>query len=124
MRILLIEDDDETASYILHGLSESGLVVDWTQDGQDGLTMASNESYDVLIVDRMLPGLDGRALVETLRSAAVETPVLLLTAASGIDDRIEGSDAGGDDYLTKPFAVSELQARIYALGRRAPKPSD
>ena len=124
MKILLIEDDDETASYVLHGLSETGHVVDWSQDGRDGLVMATSEPYDVLIVDRMLPGLDGLGLVKTVRSAGVQTPVLFLTAISGIDDRVEGLDAGGDDYLTKPFAFSELQARIHALGRRPPSTSD
>lgn len=120
MKILLIEDDEETAAYILNGLGEAGHLGEHCPDGRDGLVMATTEDYDVLIVDRMLPGLDGLGLVKTLRSAGVTTPVLFLTAISGIDDRVEGLDAGGDDYLVKPFAFSELLARVAALGRRPP----
>jgi len=120
MKILLIEDDEETAAYILNGLGEAGHLGEHCPDCRDGLVMATTEDYDVLIVDRMLPGLDGLGLVKTLRSAGVTTPVLFLTAISGIDDRVEGLDAGGDDYLVKPFAFSELLARVAALGRRPP----
>ena len=120
MKILLIEDDEETAAYVLNGLGEAGHLGAHCSDGRDGLVMATTEDYDVLIVDRMLPGLDGLGLVKTLRSAGVTTPVLFLTAISGIDDRVEGLDAGGDDYLVKPFAFSELLARVAALGRRPP----
>lgn len=120
MKILLIEDDEETAAYVLNGLGEAGHLGEHCLDGRDGLVMATTEDYDVLIVDRMLPGLDGLGLVKTLRSAGVTTPVLFLTAISGIDDRVEGLDAGGDDYLVKPFAFSELLARVSALGRRPP----
>jgi two-component system OmpR family response regulator len=120
MKILLIEDDEETAAYVLNGLSEAGHLGEHCPDGRDGLVMATTEDYDVLIVDRMLPGLDGLGLVKTLRSAGVTTPVLFLTAIGGIDDRVEGLDAGGDDYLVKPFAFSELLARVAALGRRPP----
>jgi two-component system OmpR family response regulator len=120
MKILLIEDDEETAAYVLNGLGEAGHLGEHCLDGRDGLVMATTEDYDVLIVDRMLPGLDGLGLVKTLRSAGVTTPVLFLTAISGIDDRVEGLDAGGDDYLVKPFAFSELLARVAALGRRPP----
>ncbi len=120
MKLLLVEDDQETAKYIEQGLTESGHVVDLIADGRDGLMMALGEPYDVLIVDRMLPGLDGLALVKTLRSAGTRTPVLFLTALNGIDDRVEGLDAGGDDYLSKPFAFSELMARVNALARRPP----
>ena len=120
MKILLIEDDEETAAYVLNGLGEAGHLGEQCPDGRDGLVMATTEDYDVLIVDRMLPGLDGLGLVKTLRSAGVTTPVLFLTAISGIDDRVEGLDAGGDDYLVKPFAFSELLARVAALGRRPP----
>jgi two-component system OmpR family response regulator len=120
MKILLIEDDEETAAYVLNGLSEAGHLGEHCLDGRDGLVMATTEDYDVLIVDRMLPGLDGLGLVKTLRSAGVTTPVLFLTAIGGIDDRVEGLDAGGDDYLVKPFAFSELLARVAALGRRPP----
>ena len=120
MKILLIEDDEETAAYVLNGLGEAGHLGEHCPDGRDGLVMATTEDYDVLIVDRMLPGLDGLGLVKTLRSAGVTTPVLFLTAIGGIDDRVEGLDAGGDDYLVKPFAFSELLARVAALGRRPP----
>jgi two-component system OmpR family response regulator len=120
MKILLIEDDEETAAYVLNGLGEAGHLGEHCPDGRDGLVMATTEDYDVLIVDRMLPGLDGLGLVKTLRSAGVTSPVLFLTAISGIDDRVEGLDAGGDDYLVKPFAFSELLARVSALGRRPP----
>jgi two-component system OmpR family response regulator len=120
MKILVIEDDPETASYIVKGLEQEGFVVDHTGDGNDGLILAAGKSHDVLIVDRMLPGLDGLSIVKTIRSAGVKTPVLFLTTMSGIDDRVAGLEAGGDDYLLKPFAFSELLARINALTRRPP----
>lgn len=120
MRILVIEDDAETAAYIVEGLSTGGHVADHVSDGRDGLMLATSGSYDALVLDRMLPGLDGLNLLKTLRSAGVKTPVLFLTARGGIDDRVEGLNAGGDDYLTKPFAFSELIARLSALGRRPP----
>jgi len=118
MKILLIEDDAETARYIVNGLSEQGLVVDHADNGRDGLVLAAGEPYDVMILDRMLPGLDGLGILKTIRGAGVKTPVLLLTAMSGVDDRVEGLEAGGDDYLVKPFAFSELLARVHALARR------
>jgi two-component system OmpR family response regulator len=118
MRILLIEDDQRTAEYIVRGLSESGHHCETLANGQDGLYQAARETYDVLVVDRMLPGLDGLSLVRALRAANVLTPVLFLTSVTGVDDRVEGLDAGGDDYLVKPFAFSELLARVNALGRR------
>ena len=120
MKILLLEDDRKTGDYIVKGLASAGHVVDWLQDGRDGLTAALDGVYDVMIVDRMVPGLDGLTVVRTLRSASVRTPVLFLTAMSGVDDRVEGLEAGGDDYLVKPFAFSELIARINALVRRPP----
>lgn len=120
MKILLVEDDGQTASYIARSLKEHGNVIDIAGNGRDGLFMATDESYDVLIVDRMLPGMDGLSLVKALRSAAVKTPVLFLTTMSGIDDRVDGLNAGGDDYLVKPFAFSELLARVNALSRRPP----
>jgi two-component system, OmpR family, response regulator len=120
MKTLLIEDDGETAAYIVNGLTEEGLVVDHARTGRDGLVLAAGESYDVMIVDRMLPGLDGLAIVKTIRGAGVKTPVLFLTTMSGVDDRVEGLEAGGDDYLVKPFAFSELLARLHALARRPP----
>ena len=120
MRILLIEDDKNGASYIIKGLQEHGHVVDHAGDGREGLFLAAGEKYDILIVDRMLPRLDGLAIVKTIRSAGVNTPVLFLTTLGGIDDRVEGLEAGGDDYLVKPFAFAELLARVNALARRPP----
>ena len=120
MRVLVIEDDNETAAYIVEGLKTSGHKVDHVSDGRDGLIVATTTSYDVIVVDRMLPGLDGLAMVKTIRDAGVKAPVLFLTARGGIDDRVEGLEAGGDDYLTKPFAFSELIARLNALARRPP----
>jgi two-component system, OmpR family, response regulator len=120
MKILLIEDDPEIADYLQAGLREHGHAVDRAADGREGLFMATTEAYDVLIVDRMLPGLDGLSLVKVVRSAEIKTPVLFLTTLTGIDDRVAGLDAGGDDYLVKPFAFSELLARVHALGRRLP----
>jgi two-component system OmpR family response regulator len=118
MKILVIEDDDDTASYVTKGLTQQGHVVDCAANGRDGLFLAAGEPYDVLIVDRMLPGLDGLAIVKTIRGAGVKMPVLFLTAIDGIDDRVEGLEAGGDDYLVKPFAFAELAARVNALARR------
>lgn len=118
MKILVIEDDDDTASYVAKGLTRQGHVVDRAANGRDGLFLAAGEPYDVLIVDRMLPGLDGLVIVKTIRGAGVKMPVLFLTAIDGIDDRVEGLEAGGDDYLVKPFAFSELAARVNALARR------
>lgn len=120
MKILLVEDDPNTANYVKRGLTEEGHVVDHSEQGPDGLVLASGNQYDVLIVDRMLPGLDGLALVKTLRSAGSKIPVLFLTALGGVDDRVEGLEAGADDYVIKPFAFSELMARVNALARRPP----
>lgn len=118
MKLLLIEDDQTTAAYVLKGLREEGHVVDHVADGRDGFVQAVSGGHDVLIVDRMLPGLDGLSLVRALRSANVGVPVIFLTAIGGVDDRIAGLRAGGDDYLVKPFAFGELSARVAALGRR------
>jgi two-component system, OmpR family, response regulator len=118
MRVLLIEDDQQTAAYIVKGLRESGHAVDHAGDGGDGLHMALSEAYDVLIVDRMLPGRDGIGIVEALRQAGKTTPVLFLSAMSEVDDRVKGLRAGGDDYLHKPFAFAELLARLDAVARR------
>jgi two-component system OmpR family response regulator len=120
MRILLIEDDAKTANFVSRGLSEEGNVCDVLGNGQDGLFHALREQYDVIIVDRMVPELDGLSLVRALRSAGNKIPVLFLTAVGGIDDRVEGLEAGGDDYLVKPFAFAELLARVNALSRRPP----
>jgi two-component system OmpR family response regulator len=120
VKLLLIEDDAETSAFVANGLREHGHVVDVADNGRDGLFLAAGEPYDVVIVDRMIPGLDGLALVKTIRGAGQKTPVLFLTALGGIDDRVAGLDAGGDDYLVKPFAFAELLARINALARRPP----
>jgi two-component system OmpR family response regulator len=120
MKILVIEDDTETAAYIANGLREHGFTVDQALNGRDGLLLAAGEHYDVLIVDRMLPGLDGLTVVKTLRGAGVKTPILFLTTMGGVPDRVQGLEAGGDDYLVKPFAYEELVARVGALGRRPP----
>lgn len=118
MKILVVEDDATTGSYVAEGLREEGHIVDLVDNGRDGLIRATEGGHDVLVIDRMVPGLDGMSLVKALRAAGVMTPVLFLTAMGGVDDRIEGLNAGGDDYLVKPFAFGELSARINALGRR------
>jgi two-component system OmpR family response regulator len=118
MRILVVEDDNETAAYITQGLGEEGHVVDTLADGRDGLSQAMGEAYDIAIVDRMLPGLDGLSLVRALRAVGNKVPVLFLTSLGGVDDRVDGLNVGGDDYLVKPFAFSELLARVGALARR------
>jgi len=120
MRILVIEDDKKTADYILKGLGESGFVADHAANGPDGLHLATGGQYDALIIDRMLPGLDGLSIVRALRAAQISVPVLILSALAHVDERVTGLRAGGDDYLTKPFAFSELQARLEALLRRPP----
>ncbi|HEX9770186.1 MAG TPA: response regulator transcription factor [Kiloniellales bacterium] len=118
MKILVIEDDAESARYIAKGLRESGLVVEIASNGRDGLIRVLSEDYDLAIVDRMLPELDGLSLVERLRGAGKATRVLFLSAMSGVQDRVRGLRSGGDDYLAKPFAFSELLARVEALLRR------
>ena len=118
MKILLVEDDEETAAYVADGLNREGHVIDRAATGSDGLFLAAAQPYDVLVVDRLLPGLDGLALVKTIRGAGIKTPVLFLTAVDGVNDRVEGLDAGADDYLVKPFAFAEFVARVNALARR------
>ena len=120
MKILVIEDDAETGPYITQGLEQQGHSVELAATGKDGLLLASTETYDIMIIDRMLPELDGLSIVKTIRSTAVNTPVLFLTALGSVSDRVEGLESGGDDYLVKPFAFSELTARIKALARRPP----
>jgi two-component system OmpR family response regulator len=117
-KILLVEDDRETASYLLRGLGEEGHTVEHVDDGRDGLFRASDGSFDLIILDRMVPGLDGLALLKGLRAADVETPVLILSALASVTDRIEGLESGSDDYLVKPFSFGELLARVNALLRR------
>ena len=118
MRILLIEDDKEAASYLLKAFRESGHVPDHAADGDTGLHMAESQSYDVLVVDRMLPQRDGLSVISTLREQGNMTPALILSALGQVDDRVTGLRAGGDDYLSKPYAFSELLARVEVLGRR------
>jgi two-component system OmpR family response regulator len=120
MKVLVVEDDRQTADYIAKGLREQGHVVEVAGDGRDGLFLATEARFDVLIIDRMLPGLDGLGIVKTIRGAFIKTPILILTTLSGIDNRVEGLEAGADDYLVKPFAFAELAARINALARRSP----
>ena len=120
MKILLVEDDRQTADYIAKGLREHGHVVDKTDNGRDGLYMATGEPYDVMIVDRNLPKMDGLSLVKAARGSGTRTPVLFLTTMGGVDDRVAGLEAGADDYLVKPFAFAELLARVGALARRPP----
>ena len=125
MRILIIEDDTDVASYIAKGLREHGHSVDQSNDGKDGLFLALENDYDIIVLDRMLPGLDGLSILKTLRSAGRRTPVLILSALGEVDDRVQGLRAGGDDYLVKPFAFAELLARIEVLSRRGDmKPDD
>jgi two-component system OmpR family response regulator len=118
MRVLVIEDDQETASFLKRALKESGHVAEHAADGQAGLDLARSNAYDILIVDRMLPKLDGLSVIGRLRDDDVRTPALILSALDGVDERVKGLRAGGDDYLTKPYAFSELLARIEALARR------
>ena len=118
MRILLIEDDTEAASYLTKALNEAGHVVELASDGEEGYFLASSSDYDVLVVDRMLPKRDGLSVIASLRAEDNQTPVLILSALGQVDDRVEGLRAGGDDYLTKPYAFSELLARIEVLAKR------
>lgn len=120
MKILLIEDDRETADYILKGLTEEGHLVEHANTGSTGLLLSSDHDFDLLIVDRMLPGVDGLALVKSLRLIGKKMPIIFLTAVGDVDDRVIGLNAGADDYLVKPFSFSELAARVAALGRRPP----
>ncbi|MGH7053064.1 MAG: winged helix-turn-helix domain-containing protein [Stellaceae bacterium] len=118
MKILIVEDDRETASYLGKGLGESGYTVDRAGDGRDGLYLASSGGYDAIVLDRMLPGMDGLAMLGALRAAEIRTPALILSALGQVHDRVRGLRAGADDYLVKPFAFSELLARLEALLRR------
>jgi two-component system, OmpR family, response regulator len=118
MRILVIEDDREAATWLLKGLTESGHVADHAADGEQGLALAREKVHDVLIVDRMLPKMDGLTIIKTLRTEGVTAPVLILSALGDVDERVKGLRAGGDDYLAKPYAFSELLARIEGLSRR------
>jgi two-component system, OmpR family, response regulator len=117
MRVLVIEDDSDTRDFIVQGLNESGHPADSTGDGKEGLLLALEREYDAIVLDRMLPGLDGLSIVKTLRAEGRRTPILILSALGEVDDRVEGLTRGGDDYLVKPFAFSELLARLEALIR-------
>jgi two-component system OmpR family response regulator len=119
MRILVVEDDNKIASFIVKGLRQSGYAVDRCADGEEGLVFAQSTAYDAAVVDIMLPKLDGLSLVQRLRAKKIRTPVIILSAKAAVDDRVKGLEAGADDYLTKPFAFSELSARLQALIRRA-----
>src|SRR5678815_2451386 len=119
MRLLVVEDDSKIASFVVKGLKEAGYGVDHCADGEEALIMADSTPFDALIVDLMLPGLDGLSVVQRLRAKGKRTPVLILSAKASVDDRVRGLQAGGDDYLTKPFAFTELLARVQALLRRA-----
>ncbi len=118
MRILLIEDDSSVADYIINGLEQNAYNVEHSADGKQGLLMATGGGYDVMVVDRMLPNVDGLTIIQTLRAADNKTPVLILSALGEVDDRVKGLQVGGDDYLVKPFAFAELLARIEAILRR------
>lgn len=122
-RVLTIEDDEITANGIAEELRERGFVVDWVDNGRDGLARAMSDEYDVITLDRMLPGVDGLTVVSTMRSVGVYTPVLMVSALSDVDDRIRGLRAGGDDYLTKPFNLAEMSARLEVLLRRQQAPA-
>jgi len=124
MRILCIEDDQELLDFISRGLSETGHVVDVANNGNDGVFLSTTEQYDVILVDRMLPEVDGLTIIKTLRGTGNITPILIFSALGEVDDRVKGLRAGGDDYLVKPFAFSELLARIEALHRRNRKTAD
>jgi len=118
MKILLIEDDNESAKYLLKGLREQGHVVDHCISGRDGLFLATTEHYDAMIIDRMLPEVDGITIVQTLRASNNQTPIILLTALDKVEERVKGLKVGADDYLAKPYSFSELQARLDAITRR------
>ena len=118
MKLLVVEDDREAAAFLVKGLKESGHTVDHAADGREGLMLATTERFDAIILDRMLPGMDGLAIVAALRASDNATPVLILSALDQVDDRVRGLKAGGDDYLTKPYAFSELMARLESLLRR------
>ena len=124
MRVIVVEDDKKIASFVVNGLKQSGFAVDHCPNGEDGLIMARSVAYDAAVIDIMLPKLDGLALLQTLRREGMRTPVIILSAKASVDDRVKGLQAGGDDYLTKPFAFSELLARVQALIRRSTQASE
>jgi two-component system OmpR family response regulator len=119
-RVLVVEDDAETAAYVAAGLRQEGFTVEHVADGRDGLHLAASGEFDAIVMDRMVPGMDGLAVTKALRAAGVHTPILILSALGAIDERVQGLRSGGDDYLTKPFGFSELSARLDNLVRRGP----
>ena len=119
MRVLVAEDDQKIAAFIVNGLKQAGFAVNHASDGMDGLHLATTQPYDVAVIDIMLPKLDGLSLIEQLRQRKIKTPVIILSAKRSVDDRVKGLQVGSDDYLTKPFAFSELLARVQALIRRS-----
>ena len=119
MRVLVVEDDKKIAAFVMNGLRQAGFAVDHAGDGEEGVHLAMHESYDAAVIDIMLPKMDGLSLIDEIRRSGVKTPVLILSARRTVDDRVRGLEAGGDDYLTKPFAFSELLARVQALIRRS-----
>ncbi|MDE2163049.1 MAG: response regulator transcription factor [Alphaproteobacteria bacterium] len=123
MKILLIEDDDDTSQYVAKGLRQSGHMVERVRGGSEGLALAKGSAHDVIILDRMLPEMDGLSLAKQLRESGSQTPILFLTTMGGVGDRVEGLEAGGDDYLVKPFALAELIARVNSLTRRSQRTS-
>jgi two-component system, OmpR family, response regulator len=124
MRVLIVEDDLTIAGFVMKGFKEAGFAVDHAADGETGLHLATTEPYDVAVVDLMLPRLDGLSLIQRMRDQKIRTPVIILSAKHSVDDRVKGLQTGGDDYLTKPFAFSELMARVQALIRRASGTTD
>jgi two-component system OmpR family response regulator len=124
MRILVVEDDNKIASFIVKGLKQAGYAVDRCGDGEEALVLAETTAYDAAVVDVMLPKLDGLSFIQRMRSQKIRTPVIILSAKASVDDRIKGLQSGGDDYMTKPFAFSELTARLHALIRRATQTSE
>lgn len=123
MKLLVVEDEHKTADYVRQGLTEAGFIVDIARDGPDGLHLATTEHYDLIVLDVMLPGIDGRKVLQSIRATGNQVPVLFLTARSSVDDRVQGLELGADDYLTKPFAFSELLARVRTLLRRGGSPT-
>ena len=123
MKLLVVEDDDKIGAFVTRGLQQEGHQVDWVKTGTDGLSRARASAYDVVVLDRMLPGRDGMEVIRALRAERISVPILVLSAKSAVDDRIAGLEIGADDYLAKPFSFAELAARVQALGRRVPAPA-
>ena len=123
MKLLVVEDEHKTADYVRQGLTEAGFVVDLARDGPDGLHLATTEHYDLIVLDVMLPGIDGRKVLQSIRATGNQVPVLFLTARSSVDDRVQGLELGADDYIAKPFSPRELVARVRTILRRSARPT-